>query len=143
MARQFWRSGRLFLLVLLLSLFFCGAARPDPPNADLTAARDLEQSIRDSENLGLLTKLGIQIRFERIKSLRESVGRGDVSERSLKLAFDSTFDWLEGVFADDAPVLHLRLLRARPALWRIATDQRLPVKRSRRTAAGRELRGNR
>lgn len=143
MARQVWKSGRLVLLVALFTLLFGSVARPESLDQDLATAKDLEQSIRDSDNLALLTKLGIQIRFERIKSVRAAFDRGEVPERHLKLAFDSTFSWLESVFAEAEPMLRVRLLRARPALWRVATAAEQPISGRRRTVAAREWRENR
>jgi hypothetical protein len=111
-------------LVLLVS----GAAKAqDSANQNLAAefrlAESLELAIRDSEKLGLFTKLDIKNRFDEVRTVANDFKRGTVAEYDLKKAFTTSIIWLEHVFANRDPALRIQLAKARSALWKIAVSQ--------------------
>jgi len=111
-------------LVLVVS----GAAKAqDSASQNLTTefqlAESLELAIRDSEKLGLFTKLDIKNRFDEVRTVAKDFKRGTVAEYDLKKAFNSSIIWLERVFANRDPALRIQLAKARSALWKIAVSQ--------------------
>ena len=90
---------------------------------EVRVAESLEQAIRDSEKLSLMTKMSIQDRYNELEDAAEGYRRGDVPEYDLREIFDAAMIWLENLFAQSDPRLRTQLVLARPALWKIATGE--------------------
>ena len=117
-------AAAAFGLVVVMS----GAAKAqDSANqtlgAELLIAESLEHAIRDSEKLGLFTKLDIRNRFDEVRTVAKDFKSGSVAVYDLRKAFNSSIAWLERVFAKSDPVLRVQLVEARSALWKIAVSQ--------------------
>lgn len=91
--------------------------------SELLIAESLELAIRDSEKLGLFTKLHIKSRFDEVRGIAKDFKRGAAAEYDLREAFNASIIWLERVFRKRAPALRTQLVEARGALWKIAVSQ--------------------
>ena len=115
-------------LALLLVLALNGVAHAGKISlqnlvAERQVAESLEQDIRGSDKLSFFDKLEIKDRYDRVKHAMTSFKRGDLPEEDLRKIFNGTMHWLDGLFAETDPRLHVKLAQARPALWQIASTK--------------------
>jgi hypothetical protein len=96
-------------------------ARPAPSEQAIADA--LEEAIRESEELSLLTKLSIQSRYDTVTKAAERFKRGQIPEYDLRVIFETAVRWLERTVAANDPALHVQLVQARPVLWKLALAQ--------------------
>jgi len=96
-------------------------AQPAP--AEQAVADALEEAIRDSDELSLLTKLSIKSRFDQVTKAAKRFQRGQIAEYDLRNIFETAVRWLERTVARDDPALHVQLVQARPVLWKLALAQ--------------------
>ncbi len=86
----------------------------------------LEDRLRETDAIGLASKLTLKVRLDSlIDDFRElHRGRGDDSLMSLKGRFNSLIDETLAQLRDDDPALYGTLIGSRAGLWATMTDPR-------------------
>lgn len=103
------------------------ARPPQPPAPPPMALATLEQRLKDTDAIGVFTKIALKNQVDdllnRAKALHQ--GSGGASLAQLRQSYDQLLSKVHGLLKDGDPALANAIMNSRESLWSVLTD---PVK---------------